>query len=56
MPIFVLAALFIVGLLVAGIEFGRRLRLRSRDEKFSSGRGVIDGAVLGLMALLLSFS
>ena len=56
MPIFVLAALFIVGLLVAGIEFGRRLRLRSRDEKFSSGLGVIDGAVFGLMALLLGFS
>ena len=56
MPIFLLAALFIVGLLVAGIEFGRRFRLRSREEKFSSGLGVIDGAVFGLMALLLSFS
>ena len=56
MPIFLLAALFIVGLLVAGIEFGRRIRLRSREEKFSSGLGVIDGAVFGLMALLLGFS
>ncbi len=56
MAIFLLAALFIVGLLVAGIEFGRRFRLRSREEKFSSGLGVIDGAVFGLMALLLSFS
>ena len=56
MPIFLLAALFIVGLLVAGIEFGRRFRLRSREEKFSSGLRVIDGAVFGLMALLLSFS
>jgi hypothetical protein len=56
MPIFLLAALFIVGLLVAGIELGRRIRLRRREEKFSSGLGVIDGAVFGLMALLLSFS
>ena len=56
MPIFLLAALFIVGLLVAGIEFGRRIRQRSREEKFSSGLGVIDGAVFGLMALLLGFS
>ena len=56
MPIFLLAALFIVGLLVAGIEFGRRIRQRSREEKFSAGLGVIDGAVFGLMALLLGFS
>jgi hypothetical protein len=56
MPIFLLAALFIVGLLVAATEFGRRIRLRSREEKFSSGLGVIDGAVFGLMALLLGFS
>ena len=56
MAIFLLVALFIVGLLVAGIEFGRRFRLRSREQKFSSGLGVIDGAVFGLMALLLGFS
>ena len=56
MPIFVLATLFIVGLLVASIEFGRRIRSRSREQKFSSGPGVIDGAVFGLMALLLGFS
>jgi hypothetical protein len=56
MPIFLLAALFIVGLLVAGIELGRRIRVRRREEKFSSGLGVIDGAVFGLMALLFSFS
>ncbi len=56
MAIFLLVALFIVGLLVAGIEFGRRFRLRCREQKFSSGLGVIDGAVFGLMALLLGFS
>jgi hypothetical protein len=56
MPIFLLAALFIVGLLIACIEFGRRFRLRRREEKASSGLGVIDGAVFGLMALLLGFS
>ncbi len=56
MPIFVFTALFIVGLLMACIEFGRRIRLRRREEKWSSGLGVIDGAVFGLMALLLGFS
>jgi hypothetical protein len=55
-PIFLLTALFLVGLLMACIEFGRRIRLRRRDEKWSSGFGVIDGAVFGLMALLLGFS
>ena len=56
MPIFLFTALFIVGLLMACIEFGRRIRLRRREEKWSSGLGVIDGAVFGLMALLLGFS
>jgi hypothetical protein len=56
MPIFLLITLFIVGLLMACIEFGRRVRLRRRDEKASSGLGVIDAAVFGLMALLLGFS
>jgi hypothetical protein len=56
MPIFFFTALFIVGLLMACLEFGRRIRLRRRDEKWSSGLGVIDGAVFGLMALLLGFS
>lgn len=56
MPIFLFTALFLVGLLMACIEFGRRIRLRRRDEKWSSGLGVIDGAVFGLMALLLGFS
>jgi hypothetical protein len=56
MSIFLLTALLIVGLLMASIEFGRRIRLRSREEKSSSGLGVIDGAVFGLMGLLLAFS
>ena len=41
---------------MACIEFGRRFRLRRREEKPSSGLGTIDGAVFGLMALLLGFS
>ena len=56
MPIFLLTALFIVGLLIASIELGRRIRRRRRDEKSSSGLGVIDGAVFGLLGLLLGFS
>ncbi len=56
MPIFLVTALFIVGLLMACIEFGRRIRLGRRGEKASSGLSTIDGAVFGLMALLLGFS
>jgi hypothetical protein len=56
MPIFIFAALFIVSLSLACMEFGRRIHLRRREEKLSSGLGVIDGAVFGLMALLLGFS
>ena len=56
MPIFLVTTLFIVGLLIASIELGRRIRLRRSEEKSSSGLGVIDGAVFGLMGLLLGFS
>jgi hypothetical protein len=56
MPIFFFATLFFVGLALACMEFGRRIHLRRREEKLSSGLGVIDGAVFGLMALLLGFS
>jgi len=56
MPKFLFITLFLLGLLMACIEFGRRIRLRRRDEQWSSGLGVIDGAVFGLMALLLGFS
>ena len=35
MPIFLVTALFIVGLLMACIEFGRRIRLGRREEKAS---------------------
>jgi hypothetical protein len=56
MLIFLFISLFIVGLLIASIELGRRIRLRGREEKSSSGLGVIDGAVFGLMGLLLGFS
>jgi hypothetical protein len=56
MPIFLFTALFTVGLLMASLEFGRRIRKRNRAEKLSSGLGVIDAAVFGLMSLLLGFS
>jgi hypothetical protein len=55
MPIFLFTALFIVALLIASMELGRRVRLRSHEER-SSGLGVIDGAVFGLMGLMLGFS
>src|SRR5271165_6453062 len=56
MPIFLLTDLFIVGMVMASLELGRRIRLRSREDTRSSGLGVIDGAVFGLMGLLLAFS
>lgn len=56
MPIFLFTALCIVALMVASIEFGRRIRLRRREEKLSSGISVIDAAVFGLLSLLLGFS
>jgi hypothetical protein len=56
MPIFLLTVVFIVGLLIASLEFGRRVRLSWREDKLSSGLGVIDAAVFGLMSLLLGFS
>jgi hypothetical protein len=55
-PIFIFTALFLVGLVLAAIELGRRIRARSTDQKTSSGLSVIDGAVFGLMGLLLAFS
>jgi uncharacterized membrane protein YbhN (UPF0104 family) len=56
MPIFLFTALFIVSLMMASIELGRRLRLRMHEKKLSSGLGVIEAAVFGLMSLLLAFS
>jgi hypothetical protein len=55
-PIFIFTAVFLVGLVMAAIELGRRIRARSADQKASSGLSVIDGAVFGLMVLLLAFS
>ena len=56
MTIICLTALFITGLLIASIEFGRRIRRHSGEAKLSSGLGVVDAAVFGLMGLLLGFS
>src|SRR5271155_4562494 len=55
-PTFILTAVFLVCMVIAFIECGRRIRLRNKDENASSGLGVIDGAVFGLMGLLLAFS
>ena len=48
--------MFLAGLVLACIEFGRRIRLRRKEDKPSSGLSVIDGAVFGLMGLILAFS
>ena len=55
-PTFIFTSVFLVCLMVAFIEFGRRVRLRIKDPGISKGLGVIDGAVFGLMGLLLAFS
>ena len=55
-PTFLISALFLAGLVLACIEFGRRIRLRRKDDNASKGIGVIDGAVFGLMGLILAFS
>jgi hypothetical protein len=56
MPVFLFTSLLLVGLVLLCIEFGRRIRLRQGEAKASSGLGVIDGAVFGLMCLLIAFS
>ncbi|MBB6144950.1 hypothetical protein HNQ77_002906 [Silvibacterium bohemicum] len=56
MTVFVLLTLFLMALLLAGIETGRRIRLRQREEQTSSGLSVIDGAIFGLLGLLLAFA
>jgi len=55
-PTFLISALFLAGLVLLCIEFGRRIRLRRKDTDASKGIGVIDGAVFGLMGLILAFS
>ncbi|MGC2163236.1 MAG: hypothetical protein WA634_15090 [Silvibacterium sp.] len=56
MPALVLVTLFLIALLLACIETGRRVRLRQQQKDSSSGLGVIDGAVFGLLGLLLAFA
>jgi hypothetical protein len=56
MTVFVVITLFLMALLLASIETGRRIRLRHKDQEASSGLGVIDGAVFGLLGLLLAFA
>jgi hypothetical protein len=56
MTVFVLLTLFLMALLLAGIETGRRIRLRQKKEEASGGLSVIDGAIFGLLGLLLAFA
>jgi hypothetical protein len=56
MTIFVLLTLFLMAVLLACMETGRRVRRRRHEEKTSSGLSVIDGAVFGLLGLLLAFA
>ncbi len=56
MPLFLLTTLFIVGMVLVCLEFGLRFRIRHRQEQPSAGLGVIDGAVFGLMGLILGFT
>jgi hypothetical protein len=56
MTVFVLLTLFLMALLLACMETGRRIRRRRHDAQTSSGLSVIDGAVFGLLGLLLAFA
>ena|ERR1700733_6705456 len=56
MTVFVMITIFLMALLLACIETGRRIRLRYKKDEASSGLSVIDGAVFGLLGLLLAFA
>jgi hypothetical protein len=56
MGVFLLITVCLIVLVLGCIEAGRRIRLRDREEKTSAGLGVIDGAVFGLLGLLLAFA
>lgn len=56
MTVFLMITLVLMALLLACIEMGRRIRLRHKDEEASGGLSVIDGAVFGLLGLLLAFA
>lgn len=56
MTVFLMITLVLMALLLACIETGRRIRLRHKDEEASGGLSVIDGAVFGLLGLLLAFA
>src|SRR5580698_3177293 len=56
MGVFVLITVCLIVLVLGCIEIGRRIRLLDKDGKTSAGLGVIDGAVFGLLGLLLAFA
>jgi hypothetical protein len=59
MLLLVLAVVIVIVALLACMEIGRRLRLRHHAEKEGdeeSGIGVVDGAIFGLLGLLLAFA
>jgi hypothetical protein len=53
---FAAITLFLMGLLLAFIETGRRVRLRHQESADGSSLSVIDGAIFGLLGLLLAFA
>lgn len=53
---FLAITLGLVVLLLACLETGRRLRMRHSTDAASSGLSVIDGAIFGLLGLLLAFA
>lgn len=56
MTIFFMIIFVLILLLFICIEVGRRIRRRFREEGDSSGLSVIDGAIFGLLALILAFT
>lgn len=56
MTVFAAITLFLMGLLLAFIETGRRIHLRHQKDVPDSSLSVIDGAIFGLLGLLLAFA
>jgi len=54
---FAMMTLFLLAAVIACIELGRRIRIRrNQKDEAPSGLSTIDGAVFGLMGLLLAFT
>lgn len=53
---FAMITIFLLAAVIACIELGRRIRIRRNQKEAPSGLTTIDGAVFGLMGLLLAFT